>query len=101
MATTTVTVDFNTYLGVDSRETQHGPIMLTDSLESACVYPFLQRNFEDCQHQLSSFANFAEACVIVIIFYCSPAIFVGLLKQNFALLRRSGFVVWVSVTSQI
>ncbi len=33
--------------------------------------------------------KFAEACVIPIILYCSPAIFPGLLKQNFALLRRS------------
>ncbi len=30
-----------------------------------------------------------EACVIPIILYCSPAIFPGLLKQNFDLLRRS------------
>ncbi len=33
--------------------------------------------------------KFAEACVIPIIFYCSPAIFAGLPKQGFALLRRS------------
>ncbi len=33
--------------------------------------------------------KFAEACVIPIILYCSPAIFPGLLKQDFALLRRS------------
>ncbi len=43
--------------------------------------------------RLSLFGNlrgkFAEACVIPIILYCSPAIFSGLLKQDFALLRRS------------
>ncbi len=33
--------------------------------------------------------KFAEACVIPIILYCSPAIFPGLLKQDFVLLRRS------------
>ncbi len=33
--------------------------------------------------------KFAEACVIPIILYCSPAIFPGLLKQDFALPRRS------------
>ncbi len=33
--------------------------------------------------------KFAEAFVIPIILYCSPAIFPGLLKQDFALLRRS------------
>ncbi len=30
-----------------------------------------------------------EACVIPIIVYCSPAIFPGLLKQDFAIHRRS------------
>ncbi len=33
--------------------------------------------------------KFAEVCVIPIILYCSPVIFSGLLKQDFALLRRS------------
>ncbi len=33
--------------------------------------------------------KFANACVIPIILYCSPAIFPGLLKHDFALHRRS------------
>ncbi len=33
--------------------------------------------------------KFAEACVIPIILYCLAAIFPGVPKQNFALLRRS------------
>ncbi len=73
-------------LGLHLREMQSGPIMLRESLENVYVYPFLQRNFEGYQHLLS---KFTEVCVILIILYCSPAIFPGLLKQDFALLRRS------------
>ncbi len=42
------TVDTVTYLG---------PIMLRESLESVCVYPFLQINFDGFNHLLSLFAN--------------------------------------------
>ncbi len=44
-------------LGLHLRETQSGPITLRESLENVCVYPFLQRNFEGCQHLLSIFTN--------------------------------------------
>ncbi len=33
--------------------------------------------------------KFAEACVVLIILYCSPATLPGLLKHDFTLLRRS------------
>ncbi len=33
--------------------------------------------------------KFIEACVLPLILYCSPVIFPGLLKHDFALLNRS------------
>ncbi len=55
------TVDTVTYLYLHFilhlRETQSGPIMLSESLENVNAYPFLQRNFEGYQHLPSIFAN--------------------------------------------
>ncbi len=39
--------------------------MLRGSLESACVYPFLQRNFEGRQHLLSTFANLSRRAIFL------------------------------------
>ncbi len=60
--------------------------MLRESLESVCVYTFLQRSLSTPSEYIR---RFAEACVILIILYCWPALFPRLLKQDFALLRRS------------
>ncbi len=56
--------------------------MLREYFDSVCVYPKLSTPAEFIR-------KFAEVWVISIILKCSPAIFPGLFKQNFALLRRS------------
>ncbi len=76
-------------LGLHSRETQSGPSMLRESLESVCVYSFFAKKLRRLSTPPGYIRKFAEACVILVILYCSSAIFPGLLKQNFALLRRS------------
>ncbi len=76
-------------LGLHLRETQSGPIMLREPLENVYVYPFFAKKLRRLSTPAEYIRKFAEACVIPIILYCSPAIFPGLLKQDFALLRRS------------
>ncbi len=73
-------------LGLHLRETQSGPIMLRESLENMNVYPCFAKKLRRLSTPTEYIRKFAEACVIPIILYCSPAIFPGLLKQDFALL---------------
>ncbi len=83
------TVDSVTNLGVtfarNAKWTKH-----VEGIFGKCVRLFF---FAKTLRRLSTppayIRKFAEACVIPVILYCSPAIFPGLLKQNFALLRRS------------
>ncbi len=50
---------------------------------------FFAKKFRRLSTPAEYIRKFAEACVIPVILYCSPVIFPGLLKQDFALLRRS------------
>ncbi len=76
-------------LGLHLREMQSGPIMLRESLENVYVYHFLAKTLRRLSTPAESIHKFAEACVIPIILFCSPAIFPELLKQDFAFLRHS------------
>ncbi len=53
------------------------------------IYPFFAKKLRWLPTPAECIRKCAKACVIPIILYCSPAIFLGLLKQDFALLRRS------------
>ncbi len=53
------------------------------------VYPFFVKKRRGLSTPVEYIRKFAETCVIPIILYCSPTILPGLLKQDFALLRRS------------
>ncbi len=53
---------------------------------SILFYKKRRKVVNTCKFNIS---KFDEACVIPIILYCSPSIFPGLLKQDFAFLRRS------------
>ncbi len=83
------TVDSVTYLGVtfvrNAKWTNH-----VEGIFKKCVrLSFLAKKLRRLSTPAEYICKFAEACVIPIILYCSPAIFRGLLKQDFALLRRS------------
>ncbi len=43
--------------------------------------------------------RFVETCVVPLILYCSPSIFPGLLKHDFALLKRRGVLQLCGVDS--
>ncbi len=82
-------VDAVTYLGVtfarNAKWTNH-----VEGIFRKCVrLSFFAKKLRRLSTPAEYIRNFAEACGIPIILYCSPAIFPGLLKQDFALLRRS------------
>ncbi len=83
------TVDSVTYLGVtfakNAKWTNH-----VEGIFRKCVrLSFFAKKLRRLSTPAEYIRKFAEACAIPIILYCSPAIFPGLLKQDFALLLRS------------
>ncbi len=93
-------------LGLHLQETQSGPIMLRESLESVYVYPFFAKKFQRLSTPAEYIRNFAEACVTSIILYCSPVIFPGFLNKTLPFLDDKlsvavMYVVLVSATPQI
>ncbi len=83
------TIDSVTYLGVtfarNAKCTNHVEGIFRKGVRLSFFAKKLQRLSTPAEY----IRKFAEACVIPVILYCSPAIFPGLLKQEFALLRRS------------
>ncbi len=59
------------------------------NLENVCAANLFAKKLRRLSTPAEYIRKFIEACVIHIILYCSPAIFPGLPKQDFALLRRS------------
>ncbi len=83
------TVDTFTNLGVtvarNAKWTNH-----VEGIFRKCVHlSFFAKKLRSLSTPAEYIRKFAEACVIPIILYCSPTIFPELLKQGFALLRRS------------
>ncbi len=55
-----------------------------------CVrLPFFVKELRRLSTPAELIRRFVETCVVPLILYCSPAIFPGLLKHDFALLNRS------------
>ncbi len=82
------TVDTVTYLGVtfarNAKWTNH-----VEGIFRKCVrLSFFKKKLRRLSTPAAYIRKFDEACVIPIILFCSPAIFPGLLKQDFALLKR-------------
>ncbi len=83
------TVDSATYLEVkfarNAKWTNH-----VEGIFRKCVrLSFFANKLRRLSTPAEFIRKFAEACVIPIILYCSPAIFPELLKQEFTLLLRS------------
>ncbi len=68
-------------LGLHLQETQSGPVILTESLESVRVYPFFAKKLRRLSTPAEYICKFAEVGVIHIILYCSPAIFPGFTRS--------------------
>ncbi len=81
------TVDTVTYLGVTFARNAKW-INHVEGIFRKCVH-FFAKKLRRLSTPAEYIRKFAEACVIPIILYFSPAIFPGILKQDFALLRRS------------
>ncbi len=65
-----------------------GAPMLRKSLERVCL-AFVVKKRRQFFTPAGFNHKFAEACIFPIIHYCSPAIFPGLLKHDFVLLKHS------------
>ncbi len=62
----------------------------TEDIFKKCVrLTFFVKKLRRLSTQAEFIRKFIETCVVPLILYCSPAIFPGLLKHDFALLMRS------------
>ncbi len=78
-----------TYLGVTFSNIAKWTVHDEDIFRKCVRLSFFVKKLRRLSTPNEFIRKFGEACALLIILYCSPAIFPGLLKRDFALLKRS------------
>ncbi len=82
-------VESVTYLGVTLTNNANWAAHVEDIFRKCVHFSFFVKKLRRLSTPAEFIRKFVETCVLPLILYCFPAIFPGLLKHDFALLKRS------------